>query len=287
MPARASRTFLPRSSLLPLSAPAGSIPVLFCLSAALCLPVYAQTTAEQEAARQADILQRQNQQRLQQDIESALPERAPGGIDTRALQPKVDASAAGKKCHDIRRIAIQGSPNLSDAVADQVLKDYSGRCLGVAEIEQILGEITKDYISRGYVTTRAYLPQQDLAGGTLEIIVLEGAIEEITVDDGGKNSIRLRNAFPPAGELLNLRDFEQGIDQVNKLSSNDAQLDIQPGDKPGISRGVIRHPRGTKQRSTPRKPPGSPGTPPWSASTSATAIARTPSSAGMACPGPT
>ncbi len=44
---------------------------------------------------------------------------------------------------------------------------------------------------------------------------------------------------------------------------------------------VIRKPLSTKNTSTPRKPPDSPGMPPWSASTSATAIARTPSSAGI------
>lgn len=207
------------------------------------LPLHAQTAADRaEAARQADILQRQNQQRMQRDLESAVPsERAPSGIDTRELLPKVDASAAGRKCHEIGIIRIAGAPNLSSEVREQIVRDFSGRCLGVVEIEQILAEVTRDYIGRGYITTRAYLPQQDLSSGTLEILVLEGVVEKIMLEDGERESIRLGTVFPAERALFNLRDFEQGIEQVNKLSSNNASMDIQPGEEAGASRVVIRN----------------------------------------------
>jgi hemolysin activation/secretion protein len=214
---------------------------LLCLSLGASVPAQAQTAADRsEAARQADILQRQNQERLQRDIESAMPsERAPAGIDTDKLMPKVDASAAGHKCRDISHITISGAPHLARIVKQNIIDRYIGHCLGVTEIEQILGEITKDYISRGYITTRVYLPQQDLSSGKLEILVLEGTLGKIKLEDGGRNSIRLGGVFPSAGELLNLRDLEQGIDQVNKLSSNNAQMDIKPGAEAGTSDVVI------------------------------------------------
>jgi hemolysin activation/secretion protein len=210
-------------------------------------PAHAQTAADRaEAARQADIIQRQNLERMQREMQSVLPaDRAPSGIDTRELEPKVDASAAGKKCHDITTIRISGAPNLSPEVREQIEREFSKSCLGVVEIEKILAEITRDYISRGYVTTRAYLPQQDLSKGTLEILVLEGVVDKIMLEDGEHNSIRLGTVFPRAGDILNLRDFEQGVEQVNKLSSNNAMMDIQPGDKAGTSSIVIRNQPGT------------------------------------------
>ena len=215
------------------------------LAAAFCVAapatVHAQTAAE-AAARQADVLQRQNQERISRDIENALPrDRATQGIDTRTLMPSVDASNVGRKCHAIATIVIEGAPHLTPAVRDAIVRAHSGQCLGVAEVEQILGEITKDYITRGLITARAYLPAQDLSRGTLTILVLEGKIESIEIDDAGRRSINPRTVFPAPGELLNLRDFEQGIDQVNKLSSNNATLDIQPGEQPGASRIVIRN----------------------------------------------
>lgn len=204
----------------------------------------AQTPADIEAAsRQAETIQRLQQERLRRDIEAAQPpERPPAGIDTERLVPPVDASGAGIKCRDIREIAINGAPNLSSATRHKIEREFTGRCLGVEEIEQILGEITRHYVLRGYITTRAYLPQQDLGTGRLEILVVEGVIEKIMLEDGGRDSIRLVNAVPAkVGNLLNLRDLEQGIDQINRLASNDARLDIQPGSTPGGSTVVIHN----------------------------------------------
>lgn len=203
--------------------------------------VFAQSAAD-AAARQAEVLQRQNQERITRDIESARPrERAVEGIDTSKLLPKADASALGKKCHRIASIDIEGAPKLSGAVREQILRRFAGHCLGVAEVEQILGEITKDYVLRGYITTRAYLPSQDLSQGRLVILVLEGRVESVVLDEGAQRSINAWTAFPGSGGLLNLRDFEQGIEQVNKLSSNSATLDIQPGEQAGASKVVIKN----------------------------------------------
>jgi hemolysin activation/secretion protein len=203
--------------------------------------LYAQTGIDPAAAAQrADVLQRQQDERIKRDIEAAKPrERVEPGIDTSRLRPQVDASGAGPRCHDIDVIAINGAPGLSAGVRAEIDAKFSHRCLGVAEIEAILGLITKDYIDRGYVTTRAYLPAQDLGKKRLEILVIEGRLGALKVDDGAR--IHPWNVFPPAGGLLNLRDIEQGIDQVNRLSSNNATLDIQPGAVPGESTVVIHN----------------------------------------------
>lgn len=203
--------------------------------------LHAQTGIDPAAAAQrADVLQRQQEERLKRDIDAAKPrERVEPGIDTSTLRPAVDASGAGPRCHDIDVIAINGAPGLSAKVRTDIDTRFGHRCLGVAEIEAILGAITKDYIDRGFVTTRAYLPAQDLGKGRLEILVIEGRLGAIKLDDGAH--IQPWNVFPPAGGLLNLRDIEQGIDQVNKLSSNDAALDIQPGAVPGESTVVIHN----------------------------------------------
>ena len=198
-------------------------------------------TPSAEAARQADVLQRQNEERIRRDVEEAAPQRAPVFPGIVIPPPAVDASAAGPSCHPIDDIVISGAPHLSPPVRAGFVERLAGACLGVAQIEQILAAITGDYIERGYITTRAYLPSQDLSGGRLEIVVLEGRVGSVELDDGGRRSINPDLVFPPEGALFNLRDFEQGVEQLNRLSSNNAQLDIQPGDTPGTSRVVIRN----------------------------------------------
>lgn len=205
---------------------------------------WAQSATDLEAARrQSEAVQRQQQEQLRRDQEAAQPpDKGPGGIDTRKLLPKLDASKAGTKCRGISEIVINGAPHLTASLRQKISKTYVGGCLGTTEIVEILGEITRDYVLRGYVSTRAYLPTQDLSGGKLELLVVEGMIETLRVDGGPQRGISPGNTFPAKpGDLLNLRDLEQGIDQINRLSSNKATLDIQPGSQPGLSEVIIRN----------------------------------------------
>lgn len=194
------------------------------------------------ASRQADLIQQRQQQQLQQDREEARRAIPPGGADLESLVPAPTAPAGlPSQCHTIQHIVIRNRPHLSSAVVQDVDTRFAGHCLGVNEITQILGLVTRDYIERGYVTTRAYLPGQDLRTGTLLIDVVEGVIEQLKQDDG-TSRLPLSTSFPAgAGQLLNLRDLEQGIDQLNRLQSNNATLDIQPGSSQGGSTVLIHN----------------------------------------------
>lgn len=232
----------PKPSLksMRLNAAQSAMCILFatCLSSSLAV---AQNAVDaNEAARQADILRRQQDQQIIRDRDAASPaNRTPGGLDTQQMQARPDASAAGPGCRNIEQIALDGADNMPENQRVLIAQKYAGQCLGVPEIEKILADLTKYYVDRGLVTTRAYLPSQDLSGGTLQILIVEGKIEKITVREEGRKSVNPKNVFPQEGTLLNLRDLEQGIDQINKLSSNNATLDIQPGSDPGSSEVVI------------------------------------------------
>ncbi|MGV8213579.1 POTRA domain-containing protein [Pseudomonas aeruginosa] len=66
---------------------------------------------------------------------------------------------------------MEGAGHLGESARRLLLAPYQGRCLGVGQLNALLKAVTDHYLDRGYVTTRAYLPQQDLASGTLRIIV--------------------------------------------------------------------------------------------------------------------
>lgn len=194
--------------------------------------------------RQNQLIERQQQELLRLDQERAR--RAPStqpGADLRDVRPQVSVPDLGVPCRDIRVVRIDGAEQLPADVLRRIESDFAGRCLGVAELEAALAQITKSYIDRGFITTRAYLPAQDLRTGTLQINVIEGRIEGYRVDGPRDTSVWPRGVFPATpGELLNLRDLEQGIDQINRLASSRAVLDIQPGSRPGDSVVVVKNP---------------------------------------------
>ncbi|MEN9865996.1 MAG: hypothetical protein RL748_1586, partial [Pseudomonadota bacterium] len=195
------------------------------------------------AAQDAQRILQQEQQRLKQERERQEQQRPKSAIDPKSLSGENrKVPELGAKCRDMTQIVVNGAKHLPLAAQEKILANYVGKCLGVVEIEKLMSEITLWYVGQGFITTRVYLPSQDLSRGRLEILVLEGVLEKISVRDGGKNTVSVRNVFPGLNnKVLNLRDIEQGLDQINKLSSNDAKMQIEPGSQPGSSVLVVNN----------------------------------------------
>jgi hemolysin activation/secretion protein len=207
-----------------------------------CASAFAQTTPSAAQVQQGDILLRQAQERLKFEQERAQRQQAPSGVDLKSVMPRVDASQAKGNCHNITNIDIVGA-NLLDADDKSALvRDLMGRCLGAPDIEKLMGEVTRHYIERGFITTRAYLPAQDLSSGKLQLLVVEGRIESLRVEGDPDKRINLGLAVPArAGDLLNMRDLEQAVDQINAVSGNKVKLDLVPGTKAGETVVVFRN----------------------------------------------
>ncbi|WP_081934167.1 ShlB/FhaC/HecB family hemolysin secretion/activation protein [Massilia sp. 9096] len=205
--------------------------------------VSAQTQSDINAAgRQGDAIQNQQQLQLLRDQQAARRALAPNGIDLNQLAPPKAAPTASLTCQNISKILVIDAPFFPEKALVQLNQDYAGKCLAVKDIEAILASVTRFYIEKGYITTRAYLPEQDLSTHRLVIKVVIGQVQKISVEDGGKHSVSVPTIFPGAiGKPLNLRDFEQGIDQINRLASNNAQMDVVPGSGVGESIVVVRN----------------------------------------------
>ncbi|MEX5552015.1 ShlB/FhaC/HecB family hemolysin secretion/activation protein [Pseudomonas pergaminensis] len=167
------------------------------------------------------------------------------GKDTK---PQAPALPADTRCFPIQDIELKGADSLSAADRTQLLKPYIGQCLGVAQLNQLLKVITDYYIAKGRVTSRAYLPQQDLSSGHLQVLVVEGKLEGLKGAQGSSVTDReLAMAFPGnVGEALNLREVEQLVDQLSRLPSKQAQMELTPGSQIGGSEVLVKN--------TPQKP---------------------------------
>ncbi|MEX5495933.1 ShlB/FhaC/HecB family hemolysin secretion/activation protein [Pseudomonas asgharzadehiana] len=157
--------------------------------------------------------------------------------------PEAPALPADTRCFPIQDIELKGADSLSAADRARLLKPYLGQCLGVAQLNQLLKVITDYNIAKGRVTSRAYLPQQDLSSGHLQVLVVEGKLEGIKGAQGSTVTDReLAMAFPgKVGEALNLREVEQLVDQLSRLPSKQAQMELSPGAQIGGSEVLVRN----------------------------------------------
>ncbi|WP_330210750.1 ShlB/FhaC/HecB family hemolysin secretion/activation protein [Pseudomonas sp. AM4(2022)] len=184
---------------------------------------------------------RERQNRLLEDQQRRLEQlkELPG----KEARPEAPAAPVDSRCFPIQTIDLQGAGHLPAAERERLLKPYTGQCLGVAQLNALLKDITNYYIDKGLVTSRAYLPQQDMSKGHLQVLVVEGKLEGLKGADSSKLSDReLAMAFPgKSGEILNLREIEQAVDQLNRLPSNQAQMELTPGDAVGGSSVLVKN----------------------------------------------
>lgn len=125
------------------------------------------------------------------------------------------------------------------AFAREWLNHYEGQCVGKQGIDVLIKGLSQAILARGYVTTRVLVPEQDLSTGTLKLSLIPGTIRHVRFADE-KLRGTWKTAFPTRdGEVLNLRDLEQGLEQMKRVSSQDVSMQIVPGDLPGESDVVL------------------------------------------------
>ncbi len=209
---------------------------LYCVGSGWSQLALAQTAAD-SAARQAEQIQRDRAaDEFQKKVErNRLNNQPPGGDSVPA--PQHDIAAPNEACIHVKTISVAGISLLQTRAVNSVIAGFEKRCLGLADLNNILKELTFLYVDKGYITSRAFLPEQDLSDGSLEIVVVEGVLESIVLDgEPDTHNGQVKTAFPDlVGKPVNLRDIEQGLDQLNRLRSNDAKIELEAGTEPGSS----------------------------------------------------
>jgi hemolysin activation/secretion protein len=180
-------------------------------------------------------------EQLQQRQLEREEKRAPGAIEIKP-EPRPTPAPDEEVCFEIDRIELDGATLLEPATRDAILARYAGRCLARKDINELLGALTAAYVERGYVTTRVYIPAQNLSTRVLRLLVIEGRVERLRLNENAAaDRRRAAAAFPVApGDILRLPDIEQGLDQLNRVPSARANVQLEPGAEPGATVVVAR-----------------------------------------------
>jgi len=197
-----------------------------------------------EAIRQQEQMQQQQEQ-LRQELEREHKDgfKKPPESDDLIL-PKVPPAVPGAPCFKADSIELKGVTLLSHKESNGLIAPYLERCLTLNDVNNLVRDITNAYIAKGFVTTRVAVPEQDFSTGNLILLVIEGKVEDIEYKQGQGSPRELKGAFPGiSGSYLNLRDIEQGVDQMNRLPSNNAKMQLAPGNELGTSKIVVTNER--------------------------------------------
>ena len=112
---------------------------------------------------------------LQEPIDSGEPSE----VVPPPAQPSPPAVDGPIEQIQINQIQVVGSTVFSTEELQQVTQDFENRLLTVEDVQRAADAVTTLYLSEGYITSRAFLPEQSLEGGILIIQVTEGGLEDM------------------------------------------------------------------------------------------------------------
>ncbi|MBN2400759.1 MAG: ShlB/FhaC/HecB family hemolysin secretion/activation protein [Spirochaetes bacterium] len=215
----------------------------FCLSCVLLLLVIMVST-NAEAAQGSDEEALKDIERKQFEIEQKLREKERIKKEAEEKQPekKIIPPEEAEYRFLIKEIEIQNPELLTGREKKRLLAPFLDKEMTYNDINILAGKITNILVGKGYITARVKVPLgEDLKSGKLILTIVNGYIEEIFPDkDSIRRKMQLFFAFPFfKGRLLNVNDLDYGVEQMNRLESNNVTMKISPGEALGGSRILI------------------------------------------------
>ena len=200
------------------------------------------------------IQQEQRQQRLQQQN---LPQRTQKPISIQSSPATTDGGFIlnEQPCWAIKEIQLVDE-NGKNAKKFQFALRYAkkksgfknGMCLGQNSISHLIALTQNKIIDKGYTTTQVGLMPQNIHSGSLNITVIAGKMGDIRYqncddkDTYGKHcAIGIFNNKLPltTGEIFNLRDLETGLENLQRVPTANADIQITPSQMVNASDIVV------------------------------------------------
>lgn len=173
---------------------------------------------------------------LQQEQQRKLPPEKIEEVQLDAPERTVPESAPSISFL-VNRINVEGVTLFTQDEIRRAVAPYEGKTQTIDSLNQAVDAIARLYYDKGYVTSQAYIPPQDIENGVLLIRVQEGRIGKIGIEGNRYYRARViqRMLDQEPGDPLNLRTLERDLNRSNRLNSTSYRLraSLDAGEKPG------------------------------------------------------
>jgi hemolysin activation/secretion protein len=177
------------------------------------------------------------------DSRPELPTFEPPAVQPGAVLPLVTPPVESGIGHPgetlfVREIRISGNTVLEPAQLDALTASYLNRDVSFAELIALRDRITLEYVRRGFATSGAVLPDQDVKDGIVRIEVNEGYLTSVEIETDGRYKVsyleqRIRRAAPGPVNVQELEEQLRLLQADERIASLHATL--TPGEQPGES----------------------------------------------------
>lgn len=156
-------------------------------------------------------------------------------VDPAPVQPDTGGSGATIRVDSVR---ITGATVFDEATLIAAGKFAPGQTLSLADLRAIAARISAHYHRRGYFLAQAYLPAQEIAGGSVTIAVIEGRYGEIGVDNTTNLSQGVARGVLrglDSGDVVASAPLERRLLLLSDLAGIKVRSTLTPGTAVGTS----------------------------------------------------
>ena len=197
------------------------------------------------AANADEIIRHQQERLIQEELKNKrlqqknIPQRTgkPITVDTETSVSNNNILLNESPCFNINDIVLVNENGEIDKTTNKFefalkkakaqSKFIKGMCLGENGITHIIDLTQNNIITQGYTTTQIGLMPQDLSSGRLQLTVIAGLIGDIKYIN--KNPNLFNNTIPlKTNDIFNLRKLETGLDNLQRIPSANADIQIAP-----------------------------------------------------------
>jgi hemolysin activation/secretion protein len=183
---------------------------------------------------------------------SKMPMMRKDSSDTEIEQPALKKPMASKSNLHIKVLGFRfsGNSQIPTATLQALLNRYANRELSFADLQQAAGDITAYYRNEGFLVAYAYLPEQTLDKGEVELAVIEGRLDDQHLKGESftfLNNTRIKKLVLqkyldtlPKGTLITESNMNHLSLLLNQLPGMNAKVVLAPGKETGSSSLAIK-----------------------------------------------
>ncbi|MDB6006972.1 MAG: hypothetical protein JWR15_3959 [Prosthecobacter sp.] len=147
-------------------------------------------------------------------------------------------------------LVVDPALHLPATLADSLQREFMGQPLSMAVLNRLVKKINKAYQTTDFPLVDAYLPQQDITSGHVQVMVREGVLGEVKVE-GAKRSdpaymdrqVRLK-----PGERIDTRQIASDVAWLNENPIRNVNVIYERGKREGSSDVVLKTTEGNPVR---------------------------------------
>lgn len=142
----------------------------------------------------------------------------------------------------VKQINLNGNTLFRPADLDHIVKPYLNRYVSIDELHQLRHQLSRAYITKGYINSGVVLPDQKISDGLIHFNVIEGRLTDIKIlgNDKLNTEYITDRIHSNNGQPLNILDTQNDLKllQRNPLLSQ-INASLEPGNSLGESTLIV------------------------------------------------